>query len=481
MKKTFTKTLKYWLYILTSLVLVFSLIGCSGGTTEGTATPTAENNDPPNPTRTPTPNRVSPTPTDIKMEINVNPEDLDGLSIRFVHPYNGEVGEVIRDIAMKFSLSNPWGIWVEVEGQGSESLLLEKVQSDINQDDTPSLIAAHAYTLSELQGEYTSIPLTDYFNHPEWGIDPATQNDIPQVYLDQYTVNGQLTALPVAPQAAVLFYNQTWAEALGFDMAPTDQDSFTELACDATAANLSDNNEENDFTGGYLMNYNPWVLFSWYRAFGGVHPEGEIPQFNNDAGQSAFGYLESLFSPEQNCIWVGRQAEPYWYFANRYTLIYAGTLDQIPSQAGWMVQSQTEDQWTVSGFPGPEGDVMLVNSPGLFITESSLEAQLGAWLFAKHLVTPEIQARLVQSLFTLPVRSSTVDDLDDFITEYPQWAAAVEMVGNANHLPISEGWGYGRWLLEDAIRRSFVTEEEDLSIILDQLDEMILEFEGTTP
>jgi hypothetical protein len=55
------------------------------------------------------------------------------------------------------------------------------------------------------------------------------------------------------------------------------------------------------------------------------------------------------------------------------------------------------------------------------------------------------------------------------------------MVSNANHLPISEGWGYGRWLLEDAIRRSFITEEEDLPIILEQLDEMILEFEGMTP
>jgi ABC-type glycerol-3-phosphate transport system substrate-binding protein len=481
MKNHSPKTLKYWFFILTSLVLVLLLISCSGSPTDDTPTPTAENNDSPRPTGTSTSNQVSPTPTVNHIEINVDPEDLDGLSIRFVHPYNGEIGEIIQDIAMKFSLSNPWGIWVEVEGQGSENLLLEKVQSDIDRGDIPELIAAHAYTLSWLEGDYTSIPMTDYINHPEWGIDPASQKDIPQVYLDQYTANGHLTALPVAPQASVLFYNQTWAEVLGFAASPTDEDSFAEMACEATAANLVDNNEENDFTGGYLMNYDPWVLFSWYRAFDGEIAENEIPQFNNDAGQSAFGYLESLYAPEKNCIWVGRQAEPYWYFANRYVLMYAGTLDQIPSQVGWMAQAQNDDKWTVTGFPGPAGEIMLVDGPGLFIMESNPEAQLGAWLFAKHLVTPEIQARLVQSLFTLPVRSSTLEQLNDFVSAYPQWAAAVEMVSNANHLPISEGWGYGRWLLEDAIRRTFVTEEEDLTIILEQLDEMITEYEGITP
>jgi ABC-type glycerol-3-phosphate transport system substrate-binding protein len=268
---------------------------------------------------------------------------------------------------------------------------------------------------------------------------------------------------------------------LGFDTSPTDEDSFAEQVCGATSANLRDLNEENDFTGGWLMNYDPWVLSSWYFAFGGELPEGEIPQFNNEAGQSAFGYLENLFAPEQNCIWVGRQAEPYWYFANRYALMYAGNLDQIPAQKGWMEQAQNEDQWTVIGFPGTEGEVMVIDSPGLFIPESSQEEQLGAWLFAKHLLTPEIQARLVQSLFTLPVRSSALDDLNDFVSTYPQWAAAVEMVEGAIHLPISEDWGYSRWLLEDAIRRSFAIEDDDVSTILEQLDETILEFEGTTP
>jgi len=481
MKKNKEQSFKFYFYKLAILTLVFLIVGCSSSPTVNTQTPTVDNGDPVQPTVTATPNPVTPTPTTDPPLIEVDPENLDGLNIRFVHPWAGEVGEVIQDIAMKFSLSNPWGIWVEVEGQGSENVLFEKVQSDISQGDLPALIAAHAYTLSWLESEYTSILLSDYYGHPEWGIDPASQEEIQQVYLDQYTLAGQLIALPVAPQANLLFYNQTWGEALGFNSPPTDEDSFAEQACGATAANLADNNEENDFTGGWLMNYDPWVLLSWYTAFGGEVPKDEIPQFNDNAGNAAFGYLESLYSPENNCIWVGRQAEPYLYFANRYTLMYAGTLDQIPLQMGWISQVQNDDEWIVTGFPGPEGEVMLVDSPGLFITESTPEVQLGAWLFAKHLLTPEVQARLVQSLFTLPVRSSALDELDEFISSYPQWATAVEMVNGADHLPISEGWGYGRWLLEDAIRRSFANQEEDTSTILEQLDQIILELEGASP
>ena len=481
MKILVCKSPKYWFYALAGLVIFVSLAACSGLSNFSTQTPTAENNNPPRPTTTATPKQVSPTPTAEQPEIEVDPDDLDCVSIRFLHPYNGEVGEVIQDIALKFSLSNPWGVWIEVDGQGSENALFDRIQSNIEGDNAPALIAAHAYTLSGLEGDYRSIGLRDYINDSEWGIDPESQADIPQVFLDQYTIEGQLIALPVAPQVNVLFYNQTWGEALGFDSPPTDEDSFADQICEATAANLMDTNEENDFTGGWLMNFDPWVLLSWYSSFGGEVPEGEIPQFNTDSGLSAFGYLESLYSPERNCIWIGRQPEPYLYFANRYALMYAGTLDQIPLQTGWMDQTQNDDEWTVIGFPGPEGEVILVDSPGLFITESTPEEQLGAWLFARHLLTPEIQARLVQSLFTLPVRASAMDELEDFLGDYPQWGVVVSQMENAEYLPVSEGWGYGRWVLEDAIRRSFAIEGEDISPILEQLDEMILEFEGMNP
>ena len=121
--------------------------------------------------------------------------------------------------------------------------------------------------------------------------------------------------------------------------------------------------------------------------------------------------------------------------------MYAGTLDQIPYQAGWMASSGSTDSWTVTGFPGPDGEVMLVDSPGLMVTADTPEKQMAAWLFARYLLSPEVQAELVQSGFSLPVRESAMSLLSGFASQYPQWSQAVEMMDIARPVPISSGWG----------------------------------------
>jgi multiple sugar transport system substrate-binding protein len=479
MKKSIKTNNKSWFYLLISLVFIFTFAGCANQVTPVDETPNLEPRDTPEPSATPKEEQARPTPTEALPEIDVDPNDLDGISIRFVHPWSGAAGEVFQDIAMKFSLSNPWGIWVDAESQGNEEILMLKVLSDYEKGDLPGLIAVHSYALSWLEGDISTVQVNAYFNHPEFGMGEDVNEDIPAVFLDPFTVGGNLTALPVVPQAVVLFYNQTWAEALGFESYPEDEDAFTAQSCAATAENLADDNPENDYTGGWLMNFDPAVLLSWYTAFGGEIPEGEMLQFNNAAGRRAFGYLEELYSPAKGCIWVGRQPEPYQYFSDHYALMYAGTLDQIPLQMRWLAQFENDDQWTVIGFPGLDGEVMLVDSPGLFIMENTPEEQLASWLFAKHLLSPEVQAQLAQSMFTLPVRNSAMAYLDDFVLAYPQWESAYNRLGQAQHLPVSESWGYGRWVLQDGINRLFAIEEEQVGDILEQVDEMIQSLEGT--
>jgi len=479
MKKLIKTTNISWLYLLIGLMFIFTFAGCANQATPADETPIVEPRETPEPSATPKEEQAQPTPTEDIPEIDVDPNDLDGVSIRFVHPWSGAAGEVFQDIAMKFSLSNPWGIWVDVESQGNEEILIQKIQSDLEKGDRPGLIAVHPYALGWLEGDINSVQLNDYFNHPEFGMGEDVREDIPPVFLDPYTVDGNLIALPAAPQGVVLFYNQTWAEALGYESYPESEDGFEAQSCAGTAANLADEDEENDYTGGLLMNFDPAVLFSWYTAFGGEITEDEMLQFNNAAGRRAFGYLEELYSPAKGCIWVGRQPEPYQYFSDHYALMYAGTLDQIPLQMRWLEQFENEDQWTVIGFPGPDGEVMMVDSPGLFIMESTPEEQLASWLFAKHLLTPEVQAQLVQSMFTLPVSNNALDYLVDFVLAYPQWMSAYDRLDQAQHLPVTETWGYGRWVLQDGINRLFVIEEEQVADILAQVDEMILTLEGT--
>jgi multiple sugar transport system substrate-binding protein/sn-glycerol 3-phosphate transport system substrate-binding protein len=274
----------------------------------------------------------------------------------------------------------------------------------------------------------------------------------------------------------VLFYNQTWGEELGFTEPPRTVASFTEVNCAATQFNLGDENMENDGTGGWLMNFDPAVLLSWYHAFGGVWDNSQVPEFSDETGTTAFGSLKSMY--DQGCIWIGRRSEPYQYFADRIALMYAGTLDQIEMQAGWMDNAANQDLWIATAFPGPAGETIMMESHGLFIPESSPAQQMAAWLFAKHLLSSEAQVALIESSFMLPVRSSTVDLLGEFTETYPQWAQAVDLIENGTLLPTSDEWEEGQWVLQDAIYQVVVREADQLPLILEELDWMIEEVVG---
>jgi ABC-type glycerol-3-phosphate transport system substrate-binding protein len=115
------------------------------------------------------------------------------------------------------------------------------------------------------------------------------------------------------------------------------------------------------------------------------------------------------------------------------------------------------------------------------ITTSEPEMQLAAWLFAKYLLDPQVQAEIVRSLFTVPVRSSSRSFLSDFESTYPQWGQAVDMVDTADFVPISNQWSIAQWLLQDAIVRLFNAEASEQGEILEQLDAMILEMSGVNP
>ena len=411
--------------------------------------------------------------------INVNPADLSGISIRFAHPFGGNSVDLLIEIAREFSLTNPWGIWVDVADYGSETVMLSALQADLEKGDSPELMAIHPYQLAGLSGDYETVDLSPYFKDVQWGFPEEVQEDFYPVFLEQFSDDEQLIALPFAPQAVVNFYNQSWANELGFPEVPQNKIEFREQSEKATRANLADLLEDNDGTGGWIINNDPRVLASWFHAFGGDLTVNDTPYFDNETGQDTFGYLKSVY--DEGYFWISRQPDPFEYFANRYTLVYAGMLDQIPVQMGWMATENNPDTWTLIGFPGSEGVSILVDGPGLMIWEGTPEEQLAAWLFAKHLTDPGIQAKWVQQMFTLPVRKSALEGLENFGNQYPQWLAAVNLIDRADPLPISKGWGIAQWVLQDAGLRIFPGEINGIEGILETVDATVKELEAMTP
>jgi multiple sugar transport system substrate-binding protein len=464
--RSFNSRLVRWLSVVVLSALVLS--AC----TPATPSPTAAADE----TSMPEPTPTQGTPVHLQVES----DDLAGVVVRMVHPWVGEMADALSSLASQFSLSNEWDIWVEVDAPGSDSALLEAVNADMAAGEAPSLIVSYPYAMDTLDEPYYSVNLTDYFYDPTWGLDSAAREDIPSVLLEQYMVDGSLAALPLAPQGAAIFYNQTWAQELGFAEPPNgDEEAFHQQSCEAVFSNNADDSPENDGTGGWLVSFEPLVLAGWFAGFEGQLVGEDGLQFSSPAGQDAFGYLKSVY--DEGCFWIGRRSDPYYYFANRYAMSYAGTLDQIPAQASWMATSGSQDSWSVIGFPGPAGETMLVDGPGMMITADTPQIQMAAWLFARYLLSPEAQAQLARAGFSLPVRQSALSLLSDFSAEYPQWTQAVALIDSAQAVPVSDRWGIGQWVLQDAANRLLQAEPDQLEPILEALDATIVELEGTAP
>ena len=77
------------------------------------------------------------------------------------------------------------------------------------------------------------------------------------------------------------------------------------------------------------------------------------------------------------------------------------------------------------------------------------DENLAAWLVIKWLLSPEQDANLVEARGTFPVKASTLDLLDNYADEHPQWSAAQELLEHAKTEPGLDSWGSVRWILGD--------------------------------
>lgn len=465
----------FWAGVLVLLLLS----ACTPGATPTptAVTPVVTEASTPTPTQTPEPTATNtPLPP---AHLDVDESNLEGVVVRFVHPWSGDMADTLSALAAEFSLSNPWDIWVQVESPGSEDQMLESLRLDLEENNVPGLMAAYPYQMAGLPGAYYAVHLTDYFDHPVWGFSPEAQDDFVASYFEPFQQNDELVALPVAPQAAVLFVNETWAAELGHPLPLADENDFKALACSAAISNNDDLEIENNGTGGWLINFSPQILMGWYFGFDGDISFDQEPAFDNEQALGAFSFLKAAY--DQGCAWIGLQPDPHAYFAKRYAVMFSGTLDQIPLLTNWMSAQENTDAWSVMSLPAPAGEMMVVDGPGLMVTADSPENQIAAWLFARHLLEPESQARIVESGFTLPVRESANPLLEDFSLRYPQWAVALAMVPDAKMLPVSASWGVSQWVLQDAAWRMFQTPSDQLPEILSELDATINELMEMTP
>jgi ABC-type glycerol-3-phosphate transport system substrate-binding protein len=110
--------------------------------------------------------------------------------------------------------------------------------------------------------------------------------------------------------------------------------------------------------------------------------------------------------------------------------------------------------------------------------------QLASWLFVRWMLSPENQARWVQSTGLFPLRTSTMNLLSEYSAEHPQWAAAVELLPEGQLTPQLASWRVVRIMLGDGFRDMFDTiRHPDLTdgqvpLLLRQMEETATDLEN---
>jgi multiple sugar transport system substrate-binding protein/sn-glycerol 3-phosphate transport system substrate-binding protein len=406
------------------------------------------------------------------------------LSITIWHPWDGETERAVQESIAEFNASNELGLTVEAISQGTIDALYGMIDSAESASVLPNItLGANYQILSWISSGKPVTGLNTFVDDPEWGLTAEELSDFYPVFLEQ-DVNQQIRfGFPAVRTAPLIFYNSSWAKELGFSSPPDTTGEFLEQACAAARANSSHDLPQDDGTGGWLIDTTPSGVLSWIHAFGSsvTLPDLNGYQFNSPQTAESFQFLKDLF--DQGCAWELLESPAEVEFANRRALFITGSLADATYQSSEFDRAENNDTWTVLGFPSPSGEAVIdVYGPSFVIFAGTPQENLAAWLVIKWLSSSEQGAKIAAARGTFPTRASSLDHLDSYASENPQWAAAQELLAVAQPEPGLESWNVVRWILGDVgtqLFRYYFTPDR-IPATLELMDETAAELHDLT-
>ena len=456
--------------ILTLLFASILLPACSPTVTLVTREPETTPTVAFTPTSVPTP---APTPIP-GSKLGVGPDVLRGQTVTVWHGLDGPEGGVFAQMAAEFSLTNAWGIKVQVVPQQNLALLADSVTSALRTPEHPDLVLALPEHALEWDAQGVVADLGSYVANPDFGFSGAEIKDIPAALWGQDETDGKRLGLPAVRTARLLFYNVSFAKQLGFSTPPQTADEFRKQACAANASWKTDKDPGNDGFGGLVLDNPatdvdaPWTAYAWLRALGGdVYANGKYA-FSTPANQSALAFPVALRA--DGCAWLSSSQTNYDALANHKALFAAGSLDELEAQRAAFAGSN--DQWTVIAFPGSDPAIMSYG-PDYVLLKSGEARQLATWLFVRWMLLPENQARWSRETGLFPLRLSAMKLLPNIRAVNPQWSAAVDLLSDAKIYPQVATWRLARPLLGDgffALLQPLAPSAADVTQTLNKMD-----------
>jgi multiple sugar transport system substrate-binding protein/sn-glycerol 3-phosphate transport system substrate-binding protein len=385
----------------------------------------------------------------------------------------GTASEGLAKIVADFNASNEWGITVEPVDQGNQGDLQNAVNAAIATGELPNITPGFPNAIATWYNAGSIAELNDFLSDPTFGLSADELGAIYQANLDSgQLADGTQIGMPIHQSANVLFYNHTWAEELGFSAPPANAEEFKAQACAAAAANNSDDNPDNDGTGGLVSRgIGASDVAAWLFAFGGgfLNDAGDTYTMNTDEMKAVALFLKDL--SDSGC-WFRTEGFPNPEFAGRQALFAISSTAGIPFQATAFSEAGNADEWGLVAFPGADGK-LAINAFGQLIgvVDQGPEANLASWIWLKYFTSPEVQAEWITYSAYFPSQSSTDQYMGDYIDANPIYATGLGLSQYGQAEPNLASWGAVR----DAISDSFnailaAADEAEIDSLLAGLD-----------
>jgi len=422
-----------------ALLTLLMLAACQPAPVDSlTETPSASATQTPRPASTP----------DTASTLGVPKEALKGVTIQVWHPWFGVESNLFESQVKQFNQTNEWGIVVQAASQSNYTQLYESVTASLPTPNRPQVAIAFPEHALDWDANGFVTDLTNYVNDPQYGFTNDDVQDFPSVFWNQDSIGGKRLGLPAERSARFLLYDVSWARQLGFDAAPANADEFRQQACRAHQSMLSDDDKTNDGQGGWLVDTNSMTALSWMMAFGGGVLEGNDYRFLTPKNIAAFTFVKQLY--DDGCAWTASpDADLPSAFANRKALFATASLEDLSDYMRAMGTSSNPDEWTVLSFPGDVQTGLFVYGSSYIVLKSTPEQQLASWLFVRWMLSAENQKKWVEVTGLFPLRNSALDLLGDYKNSHPQWAAAVDLLPQAQIQPQLASWRKVRVMLGD--------------------------------
>ena len=385
---------------------------------------------------------AEPTP-EAATRLEVNEEALNGLEITVWTPWYGVEQSLFETFVREFNESNEWGIRVAAQSQINFSNLYEATTASLPTEGKPDLVIALPEHAQEWFSEGVSSDLTEYADDPLYGI---AAEDIPYAVWNQDLAGNARVSMPAQRTAQVMLWNKTWAEDLNIRNAPESPGDFRTQSCRAHDSMKKDEFAENDSMGGWLVDAEPMMVYSWLMTFNGGVMEGNDYRFLTPENIDAFKYLREL--AESNCSWQNA-SDPIQSFAKREALFITASLGDLPDVSRAFAGAENRDEWVVLPFPNDDGGMIAVYGSSYVVLNSTDEEDLAAWLFVRWLLENEQDARWVEATHNFPLRDSTLSLLGDYELTHAQWRQAVDLLPLGELQPQLGSWRTVKVMLGD--------------------------------